>query len=273
MRCAVSNGRAGDQIVARIILVAVAVLGCSVGVLPRVASAVDTFVHAAVRDNQPAAMVVTGPANNTTQSSSSVTLTGTVHNISQIIVLIDGVYTTTVPLDLGATTYTIVLIVTPGTHTIVLQGIDPFSGVQIDRSVAVTYDPMQAPTEPTPPPVQQTVGKGTGAAAQLQQQTTQQITTATSNGPLKVMLDGAYGMLTTLGLVTVRDTTGPPTMVWRFILMSTGAVLLVAPWVLTAGLSLLPKAPVRLIACFKRHGIVLRVIGAVLCIIPLFLLI
>lgn len=228
-----------------------------------------TTINAVVRDNQPATLEVAPSIDNSTVTTPALTITGTVHNVSQIMVYVDGVYSITQPLDFGAEVYTLALLLTPGEHMIRLVGIDPYTASQVEKSITVHYVPgvQQEPNKPGQP-VTDTVDQAGNAIQQLGEQANQQIDQASTSGPLKVMVDGSYKLLKYLGLVTVRDGFGLTSpMVVRFIVMSTGLTLGIFPWgvyLLLNKLRLLPA-----IQRSHRLTISIRVVGATLFILPL----
>lgn len=72
-------------------------------------------------------------------------LSGSVQDISQIQVYIDNVFSVTVPLSAGATSFSASLVIPSGVHTLKLVGISPFADVSPEATISVTYTPPQQP--------------------------------------------------------------------------------------------------------------------------------
>ncbi len=250
-------------------IVILMVLGVFV-VLPLPAYAVDEVVTVTVRDGLPSALTVDPLPLSGVVHTSTVTITGTIHNITQIMVYIDGVLYTTIPTTVGQSTYTMTIVVDPGTHEVKLLGIDAYSASQIETILTVKYVPQGNGT-PTNSPGQQaahTLQTASQAAGQLRRQTGEQIDKASTYGPMKVMTDAAYGMLTTLGFISVRDGFGATNpMLWRFVVMSVGMALLVFPWVVYLVLHRLKLLP--LAKRSAKNTLPVRIIGLILLLAPL----
>lgn len=86
----------------------------------------------------------TGPLSVTTMP---LELSGVVQDISQIQVYVDNVFSVTVPLSAGATSFSASLVVPAGTHTLKLVGISPFADVSPEATASVTYTPPHTPTD------------------------------------------------------------------------------------------------------------------------------
>lgn len=72
-------------------------------------------------------------------------LSGSVQDITQIQVYVDNIFSVTVPLSVGATSFSTSLIVSAGTHSVKLVGVSPFADRSPTASIAVTYTPTQIP--------------------------------------------------------------------------------------------------------------------------------
>jgi hypothetical protein len=70
-------------------------------------------------------------------------MTGTVSSLTQIQVYVDNVFSVTIPLDEGATTFSHALIVSAGSHVVRLVGISPFADISPTATLTVTYAPPE----------------------------------------------------------------------------------------------------------------------------------
>ena len=250
-----------------------------------ICAANSTTVSVNLRDSLPASITV-GQPDIGIINNPNVTLTGTVHNISQIMVYIDGAYNSTVPLDAGADTYTVSLTLAPGQHTIKLIAIDPYTSTQIEKTISVTYDSTaQIPSQGnsgggavnSAPNVNNAIHVGAnkvgGEVVQAQQDAQGQLNQASeAPGLLKNVADVSYQFLSSVDLISKNDGSGLKTMGWRFVLVTLGLVLAVLPWTVYTLAVKLHIAPA-LTARTGKATIPVRIIGLLLLIIPfLFLL-
>ena len=88
-----------------------------------------------------ATLAITSPANQSTIMTTPLTLSGTVTQISQIRVFIDSVYTETIPLNAGATSYSFPLRLEVGAHTIRLEGVDICGATSPVAELHLVYEP------------------------------------------------------------------------------------------------------------------------------------
>ncbi len=232
------------------------------------AAAVDTAVNVTLRDTLPGTVAVSTPADGATTTSSSVIISGSVHNISQIMVYVDGVYTSTMPIDINATTYSVAVILSPGTHTIRLVGVDPYAGTQVEKVIAVSYTP--AAGSQLPP----TVSSPDGTAAALQgvlinarDTASEQISRASTDGPMKSLTDSVFTGLVSLGLINPRDAQQSSRMPLRFVSILAGLFLLPAPRLFVAGARRIRRIPLST-AYSSRTLWMLRVLGITLILLP-----
>ena len=196
----------------------------SLGVLSAPTYATGTNVNVNLHDNLPGNLTITPPTTDTTATGGTVIISGTVHNISQIMLYIDGVYSSTLPLDVGASDYSFTITLDPGDHVIKLVGVDPYYGTQVMQSINVSY----APTGSGPQPVTQSPSGGGVTVGSLALQS--QVNQASGSGPLKTLADGAYNFFVATDLVSKTDGQGANAMLGRFTLISVGAILAAFPW-------------------------------------------
>ena len=273
MLCAVTSGHRRHAIVARLLLAVVAAtVGIGFGAPVRPSSAVGDTITATVRDSLPPSLTVDAPPQAGIFSTPHITLTGLVHNITQIMVYIDSVLYSTVPINVNASTYVLAISLDPGSHQIKLVGIDSYTGAQIERLVQVQY----IPTLPSGEPAQGSIGDQADqaittagqAALLLGQKAGDHIDQASSSGPMQRMTDGAYQLLRGVGLISVYDKAGPTgTMFGRFLLIATGIILLIVPWgvyLLAYRLRLIPYVA----KMTFRLTIPLRLLGMALILLP-----
>lgn len=96
-------------------------------------------------------ITVSQPESDTIVTESDLTIKGTVSQATQIEIMLDDVFDSVVPLNLGQTTYDTSVHLTPGTHTIKLTAIDACeSGQDTSTTLIITY---------TPPPVRNADGE------------------------------------------------------------------------------------------------------------------
>lgn len=201
-------------------------------VLP--AYAVDTTINVSVYDNQPAEFDLNASVD--AKIDGSITINGQSRNISQIMVYIDGIYSSTFPLDVGAPTFTISIQVSSGEHSVKLVAIDPFTGTQIERDMVVSYVPGSLPVVrlATSSEAEQVVNnvvnqsKATAQKAVDEMQT--QINDASTAGPMKQLTDGLYGGMVDLGIVLPVSQQQTAIMVARMVLITLGMLLIMLPW-------------------------------------------
>lgn len=235
-----------------------------------------TTVNTKVRDNQPASITIDGEAANVTTSSSPYIITGTVHNIGQIMVYVDGQHHTTIPLDFGANTYSLALILNPGTHDIRLVGIDSIAATQVQQSFVLTYDPLS--------PESQTEGDGsqanglipTASADDLKnavndsrQAVTERASALSQQGLFKPVIDGLYGFMLAADLVVPGQQSHIGVMFGRFICIILGLILVVFPqW----SYRMVRKLPFVSVVDTEslQVNFIIRLIGVILIVIPFF---
>lgn len=185
------------------------------------AYAVGPSIRASVYDGKPAQMSITAPVNNAKIDNSLITITGSVHNIGQIMVYFDGAYSMTHPLDTGASTYSIDTTVSSGRHTIKLVGINPFDGTTLEESVTFIYTP--APAKPRDEPVTKVVE----TAQATQEYMEEQVEQASTTGPAVMVSEFAYDIMKSLDIIPSAGTEEAGKMAVRFWSVSTGTALLV----------------------------------------------
>ena len=197
------------------------------------AFAQGTVVNVAVCDATPAKISVTTPLNNSVFNQSTVAITGTIYRLTQIQVYVNDVYTTTVPLDAGATTFSTTVYIYEGTNAVKLVGVDPCSATGPYANLSYTYKPDARPTpQPTPgipsqpvPPVGDS-RPATGEAIHYMQG---QVDTASQSPPASSLSNALYQGLVAVDLAP-KNATGKEVdkMVIRAVLVAAGVVLLAA---------------------------------------------
>ena len=233
------------------------------------AMAQSSTLTATLRDDLPPALSILSPIGNSAVSSSSVVVEGTVHNVNQLMVYLDDAYYITMPLDAGAESFSLMVTVAAGSHTIKIVGNDPVTNIQIESSVTISYTPslVTTTTEIVEDAVLQAGGVVVGAGNELKSQVNQ----ASEWGPMKALTDASFGALKALDLVPVGTTESITKTTGRFTLVSAGLVLTVMPWSSYVALSRLRVVPVRAMAAPGMIG-KMRILGIVLTIIPFVLM-
>ena len=195
--------------------------------------ATSTTINAQVRDGQPASLTITTDIEGKTVHTPTVTVEGSVHNVTQIVVYVDEVYNTSVPLAIGADTYVVAFGVTPGTHSVRFAGLDAYTATEVSQTVSFTYDPTSTgagnsdgePSSPVDTYLQNTIdaARATGGEA------AQQVQRASSSGPLGALSDIAFNVFKSVDLLSTTDGTGVNKMAGRFTLVSAGLAATVFP--------------------------------------------
>lgn len=204
--------------------------------LPIPVYATGTNVTVEVRDSQPTSLTITTDIDGKTIAQPSVTIEGVVHNVTQIVVYVDGTYNTSIPLAAGAATYTVAFGVTPGTHEVRLAGIDAYTNSEVDQTVSFTYTPTSSGgqstdnTDSTSSPVNEYINQTIDVAKATGQEASQQVQQASSSGVLGGLSDIAFGAFKSIDLVSSTDGTGINKMAGRFTLVTAGLAASVFPW-------------------------------------------
>lgn len=192
-----------------------------------------TGVIAQVHDDLPGTFSIASPADGATVEAAELAVSGSLHNISQILVFVDGVYVSTVPFDVGAASFSLTIPLTPGLHTVRLSGTDPYLGVQVDHTFAVTYSPVLTPQSVAPATPGQVatdiVNSGSAAVSQTVANAQTQITTASATGPMKVFTDGLFTVMVDAGVIVPNSVEKTKAMATRISLVSVGTGLMVFP--------------------------------------------
>lgn len=111
-----------------------------------------------------AQLSIISPANDSVVVDNTVTVSGTLKDVTQVDVEIDGAYNQTFAIPSGQTTFTTTAQVATGTHTIKLTGNDMCNITNPVSSVVVTYQPGTTPSTgsgtPTVTPAQSSASSG-----------------------------------------------------------------------------------------------------------------
>lgn len=196
------------------------------GSLPALAA--NTNVQATVSGNTTPILQVTSTDGSSTPPTSHTiihwalakfAIHGTVNNLVQIQVEVDGQYSTTVPLTPADTAFDTTVTLTPGTHTITLVGISADGSTNPTTTLTVDYTP--APTAPVPaPPTTNTGGVFSGVPI------SSSITTA-SNAGLHLPQWVINGLIA-INVIVPGESNPLGSNVWRIILIM--AMLAVIIW-------------------------------------------
>ncbi len=74
-------------------------------------------------------------------------LSGSLESLTQIQVYVDNVFSVTIPVSEGATSFAANLVIPAGTHTVKLVGISPFADTSPTITISVTYMPPSGTEE------------------------------------------------------------------------------------------------------------------------------
>jgi len=169
-----------------IAFVAIAFAACLVlGTGASVPVHAQTVVGATICSDGPA-ISITSPGSDSVVTSSTVTLDGTVDQASQIEIRVDGVFDSTIPLDIGQTSFSAAVQLTTGTHTIEVRAVNTCAGPNNTASVVVTYAP--APQEASTGSDTSTTVEGVGVTAPdaTTGDTSQQVDNQGNSSPLSL---------------------------------------------------------------------------------------
>lgn len=235
------------------------------------ALAVQTTINVSVYDGRTATFT---PSVDSTSSNGTIKITGDAHNISQIMVYIDGIYSSTFPLEMGAPTFEINLQVSSGEHIVKLVAIDPFTSGQIEHILTVSYTPGSTPVikEQGSPRAGQIIKDVTRQSGEVAQATIDefkdQLDSASNQGPMKDATDGLYNGLVDMGVVSPDSPEQTTTMVGRIIVIVMGLLLVIIPWqiyrLLIKRLPFVPRVDTR----SYKVTLPIRLVGVTLVLLP-----
>lgn len=246
--------------------------------VPVPAFATGTTVNVDVRDGAPTSLTISTNLNGKTVTQPTVTVEGTVHNVTQIVVYIDGAYSTSLPLSAGAGTYTIAFGVTPGSHEVRVTGLDAYTSTEASQTITFSYEPIAEGSSAitttdssgntiNTSPVNNYINDTIDAAKTTQSDATNQVQQASSSGPLADLGDITFNTFKSIDLISATDGTGINKMAGRFTLVSAGLAATVFPWTvysLIAKLRFLPK----LAMSAGTATVSMRIVGLILMSIP-----
>lgn len=186
----------------------------------------DTSVQVVVNSgNVVPALAVNGGGSTVTTEAMPLKLQGTLTAVSQIQVYVDGIFSVTIPIAIGETSFSYDLVIPGGSHTIKLVGITPFANISPSDSLTVVYQP------PTQTPASNPSGSGsvittTGGGAV--------ITSTPSSSSVSLQAQASSGLpgwlynsLLTLDLVRPGQTKAATADIQRFSFISFGLLFTV----------------------------------------------
>lgn len=240
----------------------------------------ETPINVEVRDGTPASLTITTNLDGQTVSQPTVIVEGTVHNVTQIVAYVDNVYNTSLPLALGASTFTIALGVAPGTHEVRLEGLDAYTNTSVSQTVTFTYTPPStnggsstttdtetATTTSSPSTVSDYFNDTIDAAKATQADAANQVRQASSSGPLSSLSDITFSAFKSIDLISTTDGTGVNKMAGRFTLVSAGLAATVFPWAVYSFVDKLRFIP-KLAMTASTATVSTRIVGLILMSIP-----
>ncbi|MEO6727726.1 MAG: hypothetical protein ABIM96_02255 [Candidatus Saccharimonas sp.] len=190
-------------------------------------------MSAEVRDGTPTSLTITTDIEGKIVTQPTVTIEGSVHNVTQIVVYVDGTYSTSLPLASGASSFTIAFGVTPGTHEVRISGLDAYTTSEVIQTIHFTYDPAATPPATggtgTDTPVNTYIGQTIDAAKAAQADAAQEVQKASSLGPLSTLSDMVFTALKSIDMVSETDGSGINKMIGRFALVSAGLTAVMFP--------------------------------------------
>ena len=248
----------------------------SVFSIPIPVFATGTGITVGVHDGLPASLTIITDLDGKTVTQPTVMVEGVVHNVTQVVVYVDGIYNTSLPLPSGSGTYTIAFGVAPGEHEVRVTGLDAYSGTEASQTFRFSYAPVTDGGSTTtdssgntidPSPVNSYINDTIDAAKATQASAAEQVRQASSSGPLGDLGDIAFNAFKSVDMVSSTDGTGINKMAGRFTLVSAGLAASVFPW---SAYSLVQK--IRFIPKFSMSsGLAtasMRAVGIALMVVP-----
>jgi len=269
----VASVRQQSARVARRLLASLLIGLFSVLTVPLPAYAVGTTIGAEVRDGNPTTLTVTTNIDGKVVKEPAVTIEGAVHNVTQIIVYVDDVYNTSLPLATGAETYVVAFGVTPGTHEVRIVGLDAYTNTEASQTVRFTYEPATGGTGTgdTSSPVNEYVRSTIDVAKATGEDAAQQVQQASAFGPLGTLSDIAFNAFKSVDMVSTTDGSGINKMAGRFTLVSAGLAATVFPWSAYALIEKIRFIP-KLALSTSAITLGMRTIGITMILIPFLFL-
>ena len=117
-------------------------------------AATSTKVNATVcsGNSSNASLVISSPASDSVVTLMPLSITGTIGEITQVDISVDGQYNSTTPVSANQTSFLTSLQLAEGTHTIKLVGNDVCQYSNVTVTLVVTYHPNVSPSlGPVPP--------------------------------------------------------------------------------------------------------------------------
>lgn len=199
---------------------------CCITSLP--VRAMETEISTTVYDGQPAVLNIVAPVPGTVFNSSPVDVTIQVHNIGQVMIYIDGVYSHTVAVDIGSSQVTLSVAVPIGNHDITVQGLDPFTSNSVPDLVSIVYNPSAQPSNGTPSTVPNVIRDARQGVIDTSSYLNQQIDQAATTKPVNNLSTLVHKGMILLDIATPSSNAeAVGKMLLRFWLIVGGTALLV----------------------------------------------
>lgn len=186
-----------------------------------------------------ALLEIADPPSGATVSASPVSISGFVEQVSQVTVYLNGQYSHTIPIDSGATSFSYLYAITPGSHTLRFEGQDICQRSTPAEEVAYTFNPPAIPArsesqnQPEPTSVNP-IGPREASGGQVYQPLT-----APESPRLPSLLVPLYaGFASLLTIIGVIPSPGDMTFVavMRFLLIVFGATIILGSRWLSGGI-------------------------------------
>lgn len=179
-----------------------------------------------------ALLTISSPNSGSVSSTASINVVGTIKDLTQVQIIVDGQYSNTVPVDANQQSISTTINLSEGTHVIKLIGVDVCQIENPEYEFAVTYEPAavdsQTPTE-TASVGQNTVGSNSGATAGRGTDSTNE------ESPLvtipRVVGDISHNVLDALNISSPEPDSESylPAMTARFALVFVGSIAIIWP--------------------------------------------
>jgi hypothetical protein len=223
-------------------------------------------------------VTLTNPVSDSVVTDPSVPIAGTTSQSSQIVVSVDDVFDSVIPLSIGQSSFTGSVQIAQGTHTIKVVAISSCPGTDGSASSVVTYEPPPQTNPSTGGETPTQVEDGSGGVSVSAG--AEQISTSDSDHPLfpkqvTLPFEQFAGWLN----ISISDQHGesPSLSIWRALVLSAGFYLAIIG-VATAAVQSIAGIPVVVAALpgptkgarVKRLGRAFRIFGVILILAALF---
>lgn len=119
--------------------------------LPANATEVKSSTSVNVSVCSPPSLSVTSPSGDATVDTNQLTISGSIHNVSQVEIYINNTYDRAIAIPVGQETFTTSISMTYGVYEIEVLGLSACGGTQVSNVFTVTNKRASNPSNPTSP--------------------------------------------------------------------------------------------------------------------------